>query len=60
MTKKELLTLMQKCEVLINIHLHKSLRVYSEAFLSQAHSTIVISLKDVLDPPEFIRIYQTR
>ena len=50
-------SLMQKCHVLINIHLHTPLSVYSEVFLSQVHNTIVINLKDALDSPEFIGVY---
>ena len=38
----------QKCCVLINIHLHKSLSVCSEVSLSQVCNTVVINLKEGL------------
>lgn len=53
-----LASLMEKCQLLINIHLHKSLSASSEVCLSQIHNTIVINLADVLNFPGFMGTYQ--
>lgn len=42
----------------MNVHLHKSVSVYSEVFLSQIQNTTVISPKEVLDSPESIGVSQ--